>query len=64
MIIRLVKLALSWLVHNATFNLYTSRTQVGRLIGKHDEIDIPDLYIVLNIVAGGKVILSICWQAV
>jgi len=53
----LIKLALSWVLHNATLKLYLSSTPVGSHLGGHDLTQYPDSFIVLDIRAGSKVLL-------
>jgi hypothetical protein len=52
----LIKQALSWTVNNAVLKLYSSRSPVGTRLGGHD-LDVPDLFLILDIRAGGRILL-------
>jgi hypothetical protein len=53
----LLKAILNWILRNATFRLYTSPVPIGRRLGGHDDPLLPDLFLVLDIRAGGRILL-------
>lgn len=63
MIWRLVKIALSWLIRNGTFKLYSSPDPVGTRLGGHDVPELPDKYFVLDIRVKSRIMLLGFWQA-
>jgi hypothetical protein len=53
----MIKYILDWLLRNAKFRIYTSTVPVGRRLGGHDDPQLPDLYIILDIQVGGRIVL-------
>jgi hypothetical protein len=53
----LIKWILDWLLRNATFKLYTSPTPVGRRLGGHDIPGVVDVFIILDIRVGDRIVL-------
>jgi hypothetical protein len=56
-LIGIIKLVLSWLYANATAKVYSSIIPVGRHLGGKDIPELPDMYIVLDVRAAGKIIV-------
>jgi len=47
----------NWISGNASAKVYTSREPVGRRLGGHDDPNIRDWYIIIDIRAAEKIIL-------
>jgi hypothetical protein len=47
----------NWIVNNAVAKLYTSTVPVGKHLGGTDDPKLLDWYIILDIRAGGKILL-------
>jgi hypothetical protein len=54
---RLLYWCFNWIIANASAKVYTSTTRVGSCLGGHDDPNLRDWYIILDIRAGGKIIL-------
>lgn len=53
----MLKIILDWILRNANFRIYTSQIPIGKRLGGHDDPQLPDLYIILDIQAGGRLLL-------
>jgi hypothetical protein len=47
----------NWIVNNASAKVYTSTTPAGKRLGGHDDPNIADWYIILDVRAAGKILL-------
>lgn len=54
---KLLSWCFNWISGNASAKVYTSREPVGRRLGGHDDPNIRDWYIILDIRAAEKIIL-------
>ncbi|GEM_PF-5005694 len=59
----MAKIILDWILRNAVFRIYTSPTPIGKRLGGHDKIKLPDLYIILDISAGTRILVLGYFQA-
>ena len=59
----MVKIILDWILRNAVFHIYTSTGPVGKRLGGHDFPQYVDLYIILDIRAGTKILVLGYFQA-
>jgi len=55
--VTIVKWVLSWLYANATAKVYTSRLPIGRHLGGKDMPELPDFFVILDVRAGGKILI-------
>jgi hypothetical protein len=46
-----------WILRNATFRIYTSAVPIGRRLGGHDDPQLPDYFIILDIRAGARILV-------
>jgi len=53
----ILKTILDWILHNATFKIYTSPSPVGKRLGGHDDPMLPDLFIILDVRAGTHILI-------
>jgi len=53
----MIKTILDWILRNATFRIYTSPTPIGKRLGGHDDPQLPDLYIILDVRAGARILI-------
>jgi hypothetical protein len=53
----------NWITNNATAKVYTSTTPVGRRLGGHDDPNLKDWFIIIDIRTSGKIILFGYFQA-
>ncbi|HUU82730.1 MAG TPA: hypothetical protein VM243_04420 [Phycisphaerae bacterium] len=53
----IVRWVLNWLYANASAKVYTSRVPVGRHLGGKDAPELPDHYIILDVRAGGRILV-------
>ena len=53
----IVTIALNWLRANSTAKLSLSPTPQGSRLGGHDIQQIPDEYIILDVRAGGRILV-------
>jgi hypothetical protein len=49
MILKLVKLALTWVLSHCNFRMFTANQPVGHRLGGHDVPELPDKFIVFGI---------------
>jgi hypothetical protein len=59
----MAKIILDWILKNATFKLYDAKDPVGKRLGGHDKIKLPDLYIILDVRAGSHILILGYFQA-
>jgi hypothetical protein len=57
LVLKLVKLAVLWIVKNGTFKLYTADTPIGKKLGTHDDPTLPNRYIIIDIEASDHILL-------
>jgi hypothetical protein len=55
--IRILLAAITWVLKNGTFKLYSSDTPVGRRLGGSDVPELPDKYFNLDVRLGGRIIV-------
>jgi len=53
----IVKWVLTWLYANATAKVYTSLLPVGRHLGGKDIPELPNLYVILDVRAAGRILV-------
>jgi len=56
-VITIIKWVLSWLYANATTKVYTSQIKVGRHLGGKDIPELPDLFVILDVRAAGRILV-------
>jgi hypothetical protein len=54
---RLLTWCWNWIASNATARVYTSHFPVGKRLGGHDDPNLKDWFIILDIRAGEKILL-------
>jgi len=52
-----IKIILNWILKNAHFRLFSSTIPQGQRFGGHDVKGVVDSYIILEIIAAGRIVL-------